>query len=135
MILWAADNYDFEEFADVDKFIDLSLSTESEGYSNFESAVFDSFENLYLSFKYLFGEVESPKEIFNNNRVKVLDLTDRKQHVSSFEELENWYQGWILKSNMENSMDEFGQFVGLISYVERNQQKKYLLALVTELEW
>lgn len=130
--LWATDIFKLDEMKDVDELIDSHLFQNSDGYSSMDLTTFDSIENVTLFFNYLFGDRENLNEIFKDDQVEIFDLTDRKKEISTFEKLENCYEDWILESKRENSMDEYGQFIGAISYIQRHQQKKHLFAIIKE---
>lgn len=132
LILWSRDEFSLSELQNVDEFIDSDLLFDSEGYLSLECGIFDSIENAILSFKYLFGEIEDFDQIYQDNQTQIIDLTAIKSNITTFEKLEEWYSDWINESKRENSMDEYGQFIGLIGYVNRKQQKKHLFAIIKE---
>jgi hypothetical protein len=79
---------------------------------------------------YIFKGSENLTELHEDSGRKIFDLTSKKSKTTNFEELEDWYQHWILESKRENTMDEYGQLIGVIDYIQRNQNKKYLLMIV-----
>ena len=54
----------------------------------------------------------------------------KKSDITTFEKQEEWYLDWIAESQRDNTMDEYGQIIGLIGYVERNRHKKHLLLIL-----
>lgn len=134
IILLAIDSFDLNEiaelFEDESKFFDRYLFDEPNEYLSIESARYDSVENILLLAKFLFGEYIISSKIFRFGEITIFDLSEIKSKITTFEELENWYVYWIKESKRENSMDEYGQLIGIISYVQRHQSRKHLLLIV-----
>lgn len=129
-IVFATNDYDLEVIKNEEKFFETYLFENTEGRLNAESATFDSLENVYLSLKYLFGNLQDITELYKNEELILLNLAGAIGKATTVEELENWYQDWIIESKRENSMDEYGQFIGLISYIQEHSKEKYLLMII-----
>jgi len=69
------------------------------------------------------------KELTSNDDKQIFDLTDYKDNCISTDELENNYQEWIKISGRQNTMNEYGNLIGIIGYIKRNLDKKNLLLL------
>jgi hypothetical protein len=124
----ALDNYSIDLLINDDLFYDTYLQEEPDGHIRMESGNIDSLFSLNLLLKYLFNEKEDFIETHKSQDIIIYDLSRYKKQIISFEHLETNYKDWINSSGRENTMDEFGSLLGLIGYVLRNSNKKYLLA-------
>ena len=123
----ATNNVDFDILLNDDKLFDTYLS-DSIGL---ESAFIDNFDNLILLLTFLFKTNITLTESTANLNKQVYDLTEYKDNCISIEELDEKYQEWIKISERENSMDEYGNLIGIVGYIQRNLSKKNLI-LMTE---
>lgn len=103
---------------------------DTDGQFNLETLICNSYENSLLAVKYLFGDSEKLKEVFADNDVKIFDLTLNRKNSENLENLDAWYLDWIAESGKNNQIGEYGQFVFLISFIQRTQKKKHLLMAV-----
>ncbi len=131
--LLAIDSFILKEIAelleDESKFFDRYYFDEPNGYTSLEFARYGSIENILLLSKFIFGEGINPSKFFRFGEITIFDLSEIKSKITTFAELENWYMDWIKESKRENSMDEYGQLIAIISYIQRHQSKKYLLLI------
>jgi hypothetical protein len=114
-----------EIFLDDEKLFDKFLIEDENGNLGIENCKIDTFENFIKLKDFLF---QSEFELNQNNFDKQLfDITKYKETCIKVNQLENVYQNWIEISKRENTMDEYGMLLGIISYIERNKDKKYLI--------
>lgn len=130
----AIDDFDFdcltESLKDEAKFFENYLYEDSNGHWNLEEVYLDSVENVILLSKYLFGKDCELSEIFSADHAKIFNLSVEKADLTTYENLEEWYQHWITESNRENTMNEYGQLICAIGYIRNNQSKKNLLMIL-----
>jgi hypothetical protein len=125
----ATSEIDFNTLLNEEKLFDTFLSDDTNGFLGLESAFVDNFENLKAMLTFLFKVEIEFKELTSNDDKQIFDLTDYKDNCISTDELENNYQEWIKISGRQNTMDEYGNLIGIIGYVKRNLDKKHLLLL------
>lgn len=123
----ANDNIDFDVLLNEDKLFDTYLSDQV----GLESAFIDNFDNLVRLLSFLFKTEITLTELTSNIDKQVYDLTKYKGNCITTDELEERYQDWIRISDRENNMDEYGNLIGIISYINGNLDKKNLI-LITE---
>ncbi len=113
-----------------EKLFDTYLTEDEQGRSGLETAWIDSYLNLGKMLAFLFKvPIDWPAQGIKDE-MGLLDLTQYKNDFLSFEELENRYQSWIHESGRANTMDEYGQLIGIIGYLQRNRDKKHLTLIV-----
>lgn len=125
----ADDQMDLELLADEDKLLKSHLADYVNGYWGLESAFIDSESNLNQMMLLLFGAGFSLNVLSSKNDRKIIDLTAYKQSCISTEQLDRLYPEWLKLSERENSMNEYGNFVSIIGFVERNLSKTYLMMI------
>ena len=121
----------FSTLLNEEKLFDTFLSDDTNGFLGLESAFVDNFENLKAMLTFLFKVEIEFNELTSDDEKQIFDLTDYKNNCISTDELENNYQEWIKTSGRQNTMDEYGNLIGIVSYIKRNLDKKHLL-LFTE---
>jgi hypothetical protein len=125
----ATDEVNYDTLLNEEKLFDTFLSDETNGFLGLESAFIDNFENLKAMLTFLFKEEIKFKELTSNNDKQVFDLTDYKDNCISTDELESNYQEWIKISDRQNTMDKYGNLIGIIGYIHRHRDKNNLLLL------
>lgn len=130
--LLATDKYDLESLINKETFFDNYLFQEPDGYLSLESAFFNSLDNIKSLVKFLFKSIDPLVEIYKNNSSTIFDLTNLKSNIASFEELENFYPGWMTETGRENTMDEYGMLIGFVGYAQRYANKKYFFLMVDQ---
>ena len=123
----ATDTIDKEVFLNDDQLFSIYLDDEM----GIESSFIDHHENLIRLLNFLFNTNVSLAELTSSMDRKVYDLTLYKNNCISTDILDQKYQNWLSESGRENNMDEFGNLIGIISYIKRNEDKKHLI-LITE---
>jgi hypothetical protein len=123
----ATDNVDFDVLLNEDKLFDTYLSDKI----GLESAFIDNFDNLVRLLSFLFKTDITLTELTSNIDKQVYDLTKYKENCITTDEFEEKCQDWIRISDRENNMDEYGNLIGIISYIKQNIDKKNLI-LITE---
>lgn len=130
----ASDEYDLESLADSLKdeseFFDKYHFEDGGGYRSLAAARYDSYKNIFVLMKYLFGSAGGIEEIFRADFARIFDLSEKLPDFTTFEKLEDQYPDWIAESNRNNTMSEYGQIGCLIGYVQRQLRRKHLLMIV-----
>lgn len=96
-----------------------------------ETSFIDNPENLVRMLTFLFKAKVSLNKLTSNNEKEIYDLTEYKENCLTENELSDNHQIWLDIVDRENTMDEYGHPLGLISYIHRNKDKKHLI-LITE---
>jgi hypothetical protein len=125
----ATDLVDTEVLLDEDKLLQEYSGEEANGYIGFESAHIFNECNLKKMLSFLFGTKAELRRLASNNVKEVFDLTEFKQTCITTDELEGRYHEWIKSSARENTMDEYGNLVGIIGYVTRCIEKQNLVLI------
>jgi hypothetical protein len=123
----ATDNIDKEVFLNDDRLFSIYLVDEM----GIESSYIDNHDNLIRLLNFLFNTNVNLTELTSSVNRKVYDLTLYKNNCISTDTLDQEYQIWLNKSGRENNMDEYGNLIGIVSYIKRNEDKEYLV-LITE---
>ena len=121
----ATDTIDVEIFLNEDKFSATYITDEL----GLETAFIDNYDNLVRLLTFLFKRNITLTPLNSNTHKQVYDLTQYKQDCLTFDELENQYQEWITISDRGNTMDEYGNLIGLIGYIHKNIDKKHLVLI------
>jgi len=124
----ATDKIDFDILLNNQKLFD-TYSTDTELL--LESSFIDNYDNLVNMLTFIFKTNATLTRLTSNSDKDVFDLTPYKHQYITESELEDKYQEWIDIVERENTMDEYGNLLGVIGYINRNLDKKYLL-LITE---
>jgi hypothetical protein len=126
----ATNNYDLRLLADRSKFLETYLFEEPGGFVSVESTEIDSSDNVRILIKYLFNNEEPLTEIYKDNTISIIDLSNHGRHISTFNDLENFYPQWLIETGRENNMDEYGMFIGFIGYLQRHIADKFILLMI-----
>ena len=124
LIYVATDEINQQVLTDEDKLIE-EFATESE--IKLESIVIDREENIDNQIMFLFGTNNYKKINSDSEEIILLDLSEIKNSIISFDDLENDYENWIRNSERNSSMDEYGGLLGIIGYTRKNKDKKHLI--------
>jgi hypothetical protein len=125
----AADTIELDILLNEARLFDTYGIEDKDGFWGLESAWIDNFDNLNNLLTFLFHTKVSLTEIASNEDKKIFDLTQYKQGRISPDELEVNYQDWIKISGRENTMDEYGNLISIIGYVNRNIDKNKLILI------
>ncbi len=124
----ATENIDFDILLnDLNLFNTFSTDTEL----LLETSFIDNYENLVRMLTFLFKTKVSLSKLTSNNEKEIYDLSAYKENCLTENELSDNHQVWLDIVDRENTMDEFGHPLGIISYINRNKDKKHLI-LITE---
>lgn len=127
LIYIATDRIDEQMLIDEDKLFGEFVNRDE---INLESVILDREDNIYNQIKFLFNS-ENVKSIpTNSDEIILLNLSKKIKEIISTNELESNYENWIKKSERNNSMDEYGQLLEIVRYVNRNKDKKHLILRV-----
>ena len=124
----ATNNIDFKVLLNDEKLFE-TYSTDNELL--LETSFIDNYENLVHALSFIFKTNVTLDKLTSNNEKDIFDLTIYKQESITESELEEKYQEWIKIVQRENTMDEYGNLIGVIGYIQRNLDKKSLV-LITE---
>ena len=97
----------------------------------FESVYAENENDLIRLLSFIFNQPIALTELDSNSEREVYDLTNFKQSCITSEKLDLKYEQWIADSKRENSMNQYGMFMSVVSYINNNLDKKHLL-VVTE---
>jgi hypothetical protein len=127
----ATNNIDTNILLHETKFIKAYV-TDFDG-QGFECVYAENQDHLILMLSFIFKQPISFSltELGSNSEREAYDLTNLRQSCITADELELKYEQWIRDSKRENSMDQYGMFMSVVSYINNNLDKKHL-ALVTE---
>ena len=124
-------NHEIIDFIDDVIFYDKFVFEEENGHLSIEDSYVQKWENVSKLFDFIFkGQIVQITSIYKDSSLKIYDLSKFKNNILTFEDLENNYQKWIQISGQENTMDEYGMFIGIIGFFERNQNSKNVFARV-----
>jgi hypothetical protein len=121
----ATDTIDKEIFLNNDRLFNVFLN---DGMGIAFSNI-DNDGNLIRLLNFLFNTNVSLTELTSSVDRKVYDMTSYKNNSISAEDMESQYQKWIDVSGRENNMDEYGNLIGIISYIKRNPGKRHLVLI------
>lgn len=124
----ATENIDFDVLLNDQTLFD-TYSTETELL--IESSFIDNFDNLVRMLAFLFKTNVSLDKLTSNNEKEIYDLTDYKENCLTETELTDNHKTWLDIVDRENTMDEYGHPLGLISYIQKHKDNKHLI-LITE---
>ena len=124
----ATDKFDLETLLNKEKFFDIHLHEDNNGFLSLESARFEH-QRIKLFLELLFNGNGTLNEIHKDDSIAIFDLTPNKKGISKVNDLDNIYQTWLDETQKEGSMDEYGMIMGFIEYINRNWAKQYLLLI------
>lgn len=125
----ATNTIDTNILLDEDKFI-KAFVTDIDG-QGFEGVYAENQDDLIRMLSQIFKQPISLTQLVSNSDREVYDLTNFKQSCITADELDIKYEQWIEDSKRENSMNQYGMFMSVVSYINNNLDKKYLV-VVTE---
>ena len=88
-------------------------------------------DDLIRMLSLIFKQSISLTELGSTNDREVYDLTKSRQSCITADELDSKYEQWIEDSKRENSMNQYGMFMSVVSYINNTLDKKNLV-VVTE---
>lgn len=119
----ATNEFDNEVFLNDDRLFRDDLSI--------ESSFIDTHVNLIKLLNFIFNTKVTLTELTSSADKKVYDLTPYKNNCISTDTFEKEYYLLLEDTGRENNMDEYGNLIGIISYIKRNLDKMHLV-LITE---
>jgi hypothetical protein len=132
LIFLATDTYNTSNLINEDQLLDTYMIEDENGFYPLESMVIDRNENIGKLIAFLFQiEMELP-EIQLSKNISMYDLSKLIGKNIDLNQLEEDYEKWIKISSRNNTMDEYGALLGLVSFLERNLEKKHLVLRVEE---
>jgi len=101
----ASDDFDLNNFKDVEKFVD--------SYPDFQTVVLNNEEELNLLLKHIGIERLDSCELKSKEFTKYWNLSEFHLPEYNEEDFELFYKKWLQISGRENNMDEFGNLIFL----------------------
>tara|TARA_R110000751_G_scaffold306174_3_gene424029 strand:+ start:265 stop:1059 length:795 start_codon:yes stop_codon:yes gene_type:complete len=130
LIFIATDSYKQSDLINENEFLVKYMAEDDKGFYGLESMVIDRNENIGKLIEFLFEVKIEFNEIQLSENISVYDLSTLIGKNIDLKQLEEDYQNWIKFSSRNNTMDEYGTLLGLISFLERNMGKKQLILRV-----
>ena len=101
----ASDNFDLNNFTDIQKFVD--------NYPDFQTITLTDENELRLLLELMGINKYSTHEINNSEFTKYWDLSNFKLPELDENQFDQFYRNWIHKSQKNNNMDEYGNLIFL----------------------
>jgi len=130
LIFIATDTYNKSDLLNDEELLVKYMIEDANGYYNMEAMVVDRNENIGKLIEFLFEEKIELIENQLSKNISIYDLSSLIGKNIDLNRLENDYQKWIEISSRNNTMDEYGTLLGLISFLERSLDKKQLILRV-----
>lgn len=127
LIFIATDNYSKSDFINEDELLDKYMIEDENGFYGLESMLVDRNENIGKLLEFIFQTKTELNEIQIAENISICDLSCLIRKNIGLNQLEKEYQEWIKISSRNNTMDEYGRLLGLVSFLERNSDKKQLI--------
>lgn len=124
---------DLDILLNEDKFLQTYILNTQEGYLGVETGYVDTEKNLAQLMTFLFGTNFNFQELAHSKGRRVVDLTAYKLDCITQDQFEAGYPEWIKLSGRENSMDEYGNIICIIGFINKNKDKKHLAVIVEKL--
>ncbi len=96
------------------------------------SNIFNSEKVVRQLLNFLFQNEAHATEVYRNDRTIVLELSEIRKQLISFDQLECSYQNWTMATGRENTMDEYGMLIDYIGHAKRTMAKKYLFLVISD---
>lgn len=97
----------------------------------YTATIFDSENTIRHFIGFLFEGNEPSNEVYRDKNTYVLDLSNKRKNLLSFEKLEKLAMNWIEITGRENTMNEYGMLIDFIGHILKGADKKYLLMIVS----
>ncbi|WP_224995076.1 hypothetical protein [Cesiribacter sp. SM1] len=127
IFLIARDEFDPSVILNPDEFLDHYLFEDEDENLSLAHMTLNNKEEIELLIKYLFNSLEPVSVKHETDQIEIIDISDLKSSIASYEQLKEYYRDWINESGRDSHMDEYGALLSIIGYVQRNQDKKNLL--------
>ena len=130
LIFIATDNYNESDLINEDELLSKYMIEDENGFYSLESMIIDRKENIEKLLVFLFQMKTELIKIQLSENISIYDLSSLIGKNIDLKQLESDYQKWIEISGRNNTMDEYGTLLGLISFLERTLGKKQLILRV-----
>ncbi|WP_282164755.1 hypothetical protein [Cellulophaga baltica] len=127
LIFIATDSYKQSDLINEDELLEKYMIEDESGFYSLESMVVDRKENIEKLLEFLFQIKTELTTIQLSENISIYDLGSLIGKSINLNQLESDYQKWIEISGRNNTMDEYGTLLGLISFLERSLEKKQLI--------
>ncbi len=129
LIFVATDDVNLNDLLDEESLFRTYLNSDPNGELLLEAAEIDSADNLQKLLKFLFFTEDNIEAVVVKAEKQVFELTQYRNKCLTFEQLENRYIKWLEISGRENTMDEYGNLLGIVGYINRNRGKQNLFLI------
>lgn len=126
----AINDYEKSTLIDDTKLLEQHITEDENVYLGPESILIDRKENIKNMIDFIFQTNTEMNRIQQSNNISIYNLSSLLGQNIDFKTLEEEYQNWILISDRNNSIDEYGSLLEIISYLERNKDKNQLILKV-----
>ena len=130
LIFIASEDYEKSNLIDEKELFEQYMVEDKNGYYGLESIIVDRKENIKNLIDFIFQTNFELTKIQKSENISIYNLTSLIGQNIDLETLEEKYQDWISLSDRNNSMDEYGSLLGLIGYLDRNEDKEQLMLRV-----
>lgn len=127
LIFIATNDYEKSNLIDESKLFERYMIQDENGYYGLESILVDRKENIKNLIDFVFQTKTELNKIEQSENISIYNLSSLIGQNIDLKNLEEEYQNWISISDRNNSMDEYGILLSLISYLERNADKSQLI--------
>lgn len=124
-------NVDFDRLLRDENYFEPFLADDINGNSEIEGAYMDTMENVQKLLNFVFNQQIDLVELSSNQNKKIFDLSKYKNLCISYDFLESNFKNWLVISSREGTMDEYGNLIFIIGFINSHREKEYLI-LVTE---
>lgn len=126
------ERYTLDELMTDELISEKIVTVEADGHLSIECFYVQEQESVNTFFAFVFNDPSELPQLYNRDGMTIYDLSGIKSGVLSFEKLEKHYVDWLSQSGHENTMDEYGMLIGVVGFIDRNQHRKNLLAVVRD---
>lgn len=125
----ATDDFNVDDLLDDELLFKNYLVTDANNFLGLESAYIDSFANLQKMLNFLFCSEVNMVRVASKDEKQIFELSFYKNKCLTFDQLDDKYLEWLEISRRQNTMDEYGNLLGIIGYINRNREKQNLFLI------
>ena len=127
LIFISTNNYNKVNLIDEKKLFEQYMVEDENQFYGLESVIIDRKENIKNLIDFIFRTNFELCMIQHYENISIYNLTSLIGKNIDLKTLEEKYQDWLSLSDRNNTMDEYGQLLDLIGYLERNADKEQLI--------
>lgn len=125
----ATDDFNVDDLLDDELLFKNYLVTDANNFLGLESAYIDSFANLQKMLNFLFCSEVNMVRVASKDEKQIFELSFYENKCLTFDQLDDKYLEWLEISRRQNTMDEYGNLLGIIGYINRNREKQNLFLI------